>query len=147
MLPDDRKIAGPTSHPHNLDPAEPSRQFAPVIPEFIWFAIRATALAGCILWHRRSPSPHLVTTAAGLGILILLMLPALFEEIFGWDTFEQNAARFIDPEENSLDTTGRSSGELLLARCSLFEWIGMAFLALGITRYSKQIAASTPPVR
>lgn len=118
-----------------------------MIPEFIWFAVRATALAGCILWHRRSPSSHLVTTAAGIGILILLTLPALFEEIFGWDTFEQNAARFIDPEADSLDATGRSSGQLLLDRCSLFEWIGMAFLALGITRYSKQLAASTPPVR
>jgi hypothetical protein len=43
--------------------------------------------------------------------------------------------------------TGRSSGRLLLDRCRLFEWIGMAFLALGITRFSKQIAAPTPPVR
>lgn len=118
-----------------------------MIPEFHWFAVRAAALAGCLLWHSRSRSPHLVTTAVGFGILVLLMLPALFEEIFGWDAFEQYAARFIDPEGNYLDTTGRSSGQLLLARCRLFEWIGMAFLALGITRFSKQIAASTPPVR
>ena len=118
-----------------------------MIPEFYWFAVRAAAFAGCLLWHSRSRSPHLVTTAAGLGIMILLMLPALYEEIFGWDAFEENAARFIDPEENTLDATGRSSGQLLLDRCRLFEWIGMAFLALGITRFSKQIASSTPPVR
>jgi hypothetical protein len=118
-----------------------------VIPEFYWFAVRAAAFAGCLLWHTRSRSPHLVTTAAGLGIVILLMLPALHEEIFGWDTFEEIAARFIEPGLNFHDKSGRSPGQLLLARCSLFEWIGMAFLALGITRFSNQIASSTPPVR
>ena len=118
-----------------------------MIPEFYWFAVRAAAFAGCLLWHSRSRSPHLVTTAAGLGIMILLMLPALYEEIFGWDAFEENAARFIDREMDTHDKSGRTPGELLLDRCRLFEWIGMAFLALGITRFSKQIAASTPPVR
>ena len=117
------------------------------IPEFIWFAVRALAFTGCLMWHKRSPSRHLVTTAVGLGILILLTLPALFEEIFGWDTFEQNASSFIDPEPDTPYMTGRSSGQVLLDRCRLFEWIGMAFLALGITRFSKQIAAPILPVR
>jgi hypothetical protein len=111
-------------------------------PEPIWFAVRVCALAGCMLWHKRSPSPHLVTAAAGMGIMTFLMLPSLFLGIFGWDTFDHQASRWIDPEPDTAHYTGRTSGAMLLDRCELLEWIGMAFVALGLTRFARQL---TPP--
>ena len=98
-----------------------------------WRATRlalAAALAGCLLWHKRCPSPHLATATAGLALLLVLTLPSLFEEMFGWDALEQFASSFIEPEADSGLWQGRSPGQLLLQRCQQFEWIGMAFLAL-----------------
>ncbi len=117
-----------------------------MIPVFIWFAFHAAALAGCLLWHKRCPSPHLATAAAGLALLLLLTLPSLFEEVFGWDALEQFASSFIEPEADSAYWQGRSPGQLLLQRCQQFEWIGMAFFALGITRFSRQLSPSHPPL-
>lgn len=122
------------------------RQGSPVIPEFLWFAVRVAALAGCVAWYKRVPSPHLATAVAGLSILTLLILPGLFQDLFGWEAFDELASSFIDPEPSSSMAEGREPGQLLLDRCALFEWIGMAFLALGITRFSKQLAAPSPPV-
>jgi hypothetical protein len=115
-----------------------------LIPDPLWFLVRAIALAGCLMWFHRSRSPHLRTAAVGIGILVALMLPSLYHAIFGWEQFDELAGRYIDPEILGPYATGRSPGELLIDRCKLAEWIGMAFFALGITRFSKLLAGPTP---
>lgn len=112
------------------------------IPEFAWFAASVAGLAGCGAWHRKSPSPHLLTAIAGLGWATLLSLPGLYASLFGYEELSRHADALFD-ETTVVNAAATDSADLLIHWCQLLTWPGMAFFALGLWRLGSSLTTQT----
>jgi len=116
------------------------------IPQIVWFAVIAGCLAGCLAWHRKTNSRHLLFAAGGLGWILFLSLPGIYSELFG----HVELSRFADKLFKDANWAGErwdSTGELLVFLCGLLAWPGSAFLALGLWRQGSSLTpAITKPL-
>ncbi|MEK7949005.1 hypothetical protein [Luteolibacter soli] len=101
------------------------------IPHILWFAVTASCLAGCIAWHRKSPSRPLVITSCGLCWMLLLSLPGLYASFFGYRELSRYADALFAGSA-PLELGFRSSGALLVFCCSALSRAGTALLAFGL---------------
>ena len=113
------------------------------IPEIAWFAAAIACLAGCVAWHRKAPSRHLLLAIAGLGWTMLLSLPGLYASLFGYEELSRHADVFFD-EATLRNTSAASSAGMLIHWCQLLTWPGAAFFALALWRLGSSLTPRTP---
>jgi hypothetical protein len=113
-----------------------------LIPEFAWFAVAVAGLAGCVAWHRKAPSRHLLMAIGGLGWTTLLGLPGLYASLFGSKELSRYADVFFD-EATLKNMLGTDSAGMLIFWCRLLTWPGAAFLALALWRLGSSLTPRT----
>lgn len=113
------------------------------IPETAWFAVSVAGLAGLIAWHRKAPSRHLLVAAGGLVWPMVTGLPGLYGELFGYEELSRLADRLFN-DAAMVRERWQSTGRLLVYRCGLPAWPGMAFFALGLWRQGSAMTPETP---
>lgn len=93
------------------------------IPSILWLIADLACIAGLLRWHKAAPSRHLVMMMGGLVWTAALILPWIFEEMFGMDRLSESL--------------GEKSADAIFRYGHLFSWIGAAFFALGLWRLAK----------
>jgi hypothetical protein len=113
------------------------------IPEIAWFAVAIAGLAGCVAWHRKAPSRHLLMAIAGLGWTALLSLPGLYASLFGYKELSRHADVLFN-EAALVKASAADSAGMLIFWCRLLTWPGAAFFALALWRLGSSLTPRTP---